>query len=107
MFTTKLIAGKSRDASLRKEYARHLIIFNGYNQKEAAKEVNVSEKTMTTWEREGKWNDKKNETENQLQEPSIKWFLLYVLINAPQLYKRINNLWDAYADSYKININDM
>lgn len=106
MLTAKLHSGKSHDASLRKQHARFLIIFKGYNQKEAAKEVNVSEKTITKWGREGKWNDKKNHKENSLQEPSIKWFLLYVLINAPQLYKRINNLWDAYADSCKIDFND-
>ena len=103
---TKL-TGKSRESFLRKQHARYLVIVKGYEQKQAAKEVNVSEKTIGAWARAGRWKDQRDAKENPLKEPSINWFMFYVLINAPHLHKRINKLWDAYTDSYKINNDDM
>ncbi len=91
-----------------KNKARYLIIVKGFSQKEAAKVVGVSEKTMTAWAKKYNWQDamlkvvKHKGGLNGFMED----FFIYVRSAAPALLEDIKKHWFGFLKNHEKEINN-
>lgn len=97
---------KNREMTTKKLKARYLIIVKGYNQKEAAKIVGVSQKTMVIWVRKYKWNDEMTKNVNKEGGLNIfmELFFIYVRSVSSEHIKIITSLWNGFLKSHEKQI---
>ena len=97
---------KNRQMTSKRLKARYLIIAKGYNQKEVAEIVGVSEKTMVAWVKKYKWKDEM--TQNVKKEGGLNAFMelffLYVRSTSPQYQKIISSLWFGFLKRHEKEI---
>ncbi len=78
--------------------ARYLIVVKGYEQKEAAKELGFSERTLSKWSMKFGWREKL--FKDMPQSGGVKFFvndfLKYVRKTEPALHKDISQLLTSY-----------
>lgn len=87
----------------KKRRAYFFVIVKGYTQKEAAKLVDVSERTICEWAAKYKW---KEIAENKLLRTGgvkalMDDFILFVDIAKPDISQEISELWKAFLTSLK------
>ena len=90
---------KLSDSILAKQLkAKYLIQVKGYNQKEVAEKLTVSEKTMSKWAKENGWQDelkKKYKLKGGFAE-LMEGFVKMVKLKAPGMAKDVLKLWGKY-----------
>ncbi|MEO7488824.1 MAG: hypothetical protein ABIU77_17065 [Ferruginibacter sp.] len=89
---------KSRELTSKRLRARHLIVVKGYNQKETAKIVGVSNKTICAWNEKYDWGDAETTAIKRKGGLSVvmKDFYDYVRSSSPELLKPIMSLWNGF-----------
>lgn len=78
--------------------ARHLILNKGYSLKEAAKEVGVSQNTMTTWNKKYKWQEKLI-TGNQpdfVLPIQLDAFMNFLKLSNSKFHKGLAKQWELF-----------
>ena len=85
----------------KKQEAKRLIITLGYNQKEAAKKVGVTENTMTKWCKQFGWSNSIEHQIRQLHEGNLHAFAFFIEKNDPQTFKKVIALLISYLTSNK------
>lgn len=90
---------KSKDITAKRLKSRYLIAIKGYSQKEAAKVVGVSYKTMCNWVARFNWKDatEKNINKKGGIDAIMDGFFEYVRDNTNAAESnKINQLWSNY-----------
>ena len=87
-----------RESLAAQSKARYLIVVKGYEQKEAAKELGFSEKTLSKWSKKLGWKEKlfKDMPQNGGVKFFVTDFLKYVKNTAPALHTDISQLLTNY-----------
>ena len=94
-----------REIQAAQSKARYLIVVKGYEQKEAAKELGFSEKTMGKWSKKFGWKEKlfKDKPQSGGMKFFVTDFLKYVKTAEPELHKDISELVTNYVSRLEVD----
>lgn len=94
---------KLSDVELKKLEARNLLLLKGFIQRDVAKIVGVSEKTITNWVKKYNWNDFKSK---ELQEAGgldhlMRGFFYHIILHHPEIHDTVKSRWFEYLKNYE------
>jgi len=95
-----------RELTSKRLRARHLLIVKGYSQKETAKIVECSEKTISTWVKLYKWKDEETKEVKKQGGLSVMMerFFTYIRSTSSEMVDPVKNLWIGFLKSEQKDI---
>lgn len=84
--------------------AREMVVVQGMLQKEAGKQLGISEKTIGKWAKEDDWEGlMKLKAEKQVLHVSlIDGFMDYLELQMPQIHREVQKHWGKYMKTAEI-----
>ena len=83
--------------------AREMVVVQGMLQKEAGKQLGISEHTIGSWAEKDNWKEliAKQAEKQALQVSLIDGFMDYLELEMPQVHRDVKKYWEKYMKASK------